>query len=425
MKKKGGLHRKLLIMTLVPLFVMGCVIALFSYFAFAHTMQKEVERGLQNMALMTLYSYDNMYPGDYMLKEEGKAYFFYKGETRLSGNNHYIDKIKEETGIDLTFFFYDVRVMTTICDRDGNRIIGTSAHARVIEDVFKQQKEHFYHNVLVNGEEYFAYYKPIFNSDGTCVGMMFAGKPTSSVQQEILLAVSPILIIALIMMFLSSFICSGFTKEIVTTISKEKTFLREIAQGNLKAELDCKIMQRKDELGEMGRFTIHVQKFLREMVERDALTKLYSRRIGEGKLRKLQQTAIADGLSYCVVMCDIDFFKKFNDEYGHDCGDLVLKDISNIFNLSMMGKGFAVRWGGEEFLLIYENRKLDQALEDLKELREKIIGHEVNYKEQILHITMTFGIVEGSEKEIAIIIKEADDRLYKGKIGGRNQIIAE
>jgi len=96
MKKKGGLHRKLLIMTLVPLFVMGCVIALFSYFAFAHTMQKEVERGLQNMALMTLYSYDNMYPGDYMLKEEGEAYFFYKGETRLSGNNHYIDKIKEE-----------------------------------------------------------------------------------------------------------------------------------------------------------------------------------------------------------------------------------------------------------------------------------------------------------------------------------------
>ena len=425
MKKKGGLHRKLSIMTLFPLLIMGIVITLFSYMAFDHTMQKEVESGLRNRARSTIYTYDSMYPGDYHLVQEGEAYYLYKGDEKLSGNFEYIDKMKEETDIDLTFFFYDVRVMTTIKDKDGNRIIGTNAHARVIEDVLKRHEATFYHNVLVNDEEYFAYYEPIFASDGTCIGMIFAGKPTKNVNHDILIAVSPILIIAIIMMILTSFICNGFTKELVSTISKEKSFLRDIAQGNLKAELDCRIMQRKDELGEMGRFTVHVQKFLREMVERDALTKLYSRRIGEGKLRNVQMKAIEDGIPFSVVMCDIDFFKKFNDEYGHDCGDLVLKEISNIFNNNMIGKGFAVRWGGEEFLLIYEDKNFENALKELQELRNKIINHEVVYKEKALHITMTFGIVEGSNEEISVIIKKADNRLYKGKRGGRNQIVSE
>lgn len=425
MKIKGGLHRRLLQMTIIPLLIMGLVITLFSYMAFNHTMQKEVERGLRNMALSTLYAYNDRYPGDYQLKQDGNAYYFYKGDERLSGNYDYIDRIKEQTDIDLTFFFYDIRVLTTIRDNDGNRILGTSAHFRVVEDVYKKQAETFYHNVLVNEEEYFAYYAPIYNSDGECIGMIFAGKPTQTVNKEILFAVSPIVVIAVIMMILTSLICSGFTKEVVSTISKEKTFLREIAQGNLKAELDCRIMQRQDELGEMGRFTVHVQKYLREMVERDALTKLYSRRIGEGKLRKLQQKSIEEHFPFSVVMCDIDFFKKFNDEYGHDCGDLVLREISSIFNQSMMGKGFAVRWGGEEFLLIYEDMYLEDALQELEELRKIIVEHELHYKEQILHITMTFGIVEGDSREISSIIKDADNRLYKGKVSGRNIIISE
>ena len=425
MKKKGGLHSKLLRMTLIPLLIMGLVIMLFSYFAFNNAMQKEVERGLRNMAKSTLFTYDKMYAGDYKLEQDGDTYYFYKGDERLSGQYDYIDKLNEESDIDITFFFYDIRVLTTIKDKDNQRIIGTNAHSRVVEDVFKQQKEKFYQNVLVNGEEYFAYYAPIINSDGTCIGMIFTGKPTKAVRNEILIAVTPILIIAFVMMLLTSFICSGFTKEVVNTITKEKTFLREIAQGNLKAELDCRIMQRQDELGEMGRFTVHVQKYLREMVERDALTKLYSRRIGEGKLRKLQQKSIEESFPFSVVMCDIDFFKKFNDDYGHDCGDLVLKEISSIFNNFMMGKGFAVRWGGEEFLLIFENYHLDNALTELERIRDQINNHELHYREKVLYITMTFGIVEGDNRELSLIIKEADNRLYKGKVGGRNRIIAE
>ena len=425
MKTKGGLHKKLLRMTLIPMLIMGIVITLFSYVAFTRTMQNEVERGLRNTALSALCAYDGMYPGDFGLLQDGDNYILCKGKNKLDGANGYIDKIKEKTETDITFFFYDIRVLTTLKDASGRRIIGTSAHAKVIDDVFKKEEEHFYHNVLVNNEEYFAYYAPIYNSDKKCIGMIFAGKPSKNVQNEIMLAVSPILVIALIMILLTSFLCNGFTGELVSTISKEKIYLEELSKGNLKAELDYRIMQRDDEIGEMGKFTVHVQKFLKEMIERDALTRLYSRRIGELRLKNVQQKLIDQQMPFCIVMSDIDFFKKFNDKFGHDCGDLVLKEIAGIFNKEMFGKGFAIRWGGEEFLLIYENKVLTDALRELENLCDKIRELELFYQGKRLKITMTFGIVEGNEGDISSIIKEADNLLYKGKTNGRNQIVSK
>ena len=100
-----------------------------------------------------------------------------------------------------------------------------------------------------------------------------------------------------------------------------------------------------------------------------------------------------------------------------------MKEIASIIAINMMGKGFAVRWGGEEFLLIYENCTLQTAGEYLEKTRQEIISHELHYNEEILHITMTFGIVEGKkEMDIESNIKMADDLLYQGKMNGRNQI---
>ena len=122
-------------------------------------------------------------------------------------------------------------------------------------------------------------------------------------------------------------------------------------------------------------------------------------------------------------MGDIDFFKKFNDTYGHDCGDLVLRDIASIFNEYMLGKGFAVRWGGEEFLIIFEDADLTKALGLLKVLRQKVLDHVIEYESNKLGVTMTFGLVQGDMRDIDDIVKEADELLYIGKQNGRNRIV--
>lgn len=423
-KRKGNLRNKLIQVTVIPLVLTGIVILFTTYFACSSSMQKEVQRGLQNVAMLTQRMTDHLYIGDYYLKEENGYYSIYKGEHDLTGHHGFIQEIKQDTGIDITFFFGDVRVLTTLPDQNGNSLLGTVAHPRIVKDVYVGKQEMFYEKALVGEEQYFAYYVPLYNGDGTCIGMVFAGKPTKEVNREIIVSLLPIVVVLIFVVAMFCVICSNFTKEMVMIISRIKTFLREISQGNLKAELDSRIMQRDDELGEMGRFTIHVQKYLREMVEKDMLTKLYSRRIGEVKLRQVQAEAIENGTAFTVVMGDIDHFKRFNDSYGHDCGDKVLKEVAAIMAKHMMGKGFAVRWGGEEFLIIYEGCTAKEARIHLEKMREEIISHELQYNEEVLHITMTFGIIEGvKNQDIAMSIKIADDFLYQGKMNGRNQIV--
>ena len=124
-------------------------------------------------------------------------------------------------------------------------------------------------------------------------------------------------------------------------------------------------------------------------------------------------------------MADIDYFKKFNDTYGHDCGDLVLKSVADILINSLYGRGYAVRWGGEEFIIVLENTTLDEGVKLLNEIKDLVCKSCVFYDELRLSITMTFGITEGSEDSIHELLKEVDTLLYQGKENGRNQIVVK
>lgn len=423
-KTKGKFSRKLLQITIGPLVLAGILVLLITYIGISATIQKEVRRGLRNIAIVTQRLVDHSYVGDYYLEQSDGSYNIYKGSTNITGNDHILQEIKRDTGVDVTFFYGDIRVLTTLKYEDGSSFVGTTAHSDVVEDVLDEGREMFYRKILVGEKPYFAYYTPLYNGDGTRIGMVFAGKPTNVVNSEIAHTLFPIFLLLLLVGTGACIICIGFAKEVIFSFSQIKTLLREIAQGNLNAELDEQIVDRNDELGEMGRFVVHVQKFLCEMIEKDMLTKLYSRRIGETKLKQVQADSIKYEKDFCVALGDIDFFKKFNDMYGHDCGDRVLKEISALISKNMSGKGFAVRWGGEEVLIIYENASLKEAKAYLEIMREEIIRYKLRYNEQNLSITMTFGIVEGTKiHDIAQSIKQADDLLYQGKTNGRNQIV--
>ena len=262
-KNKSKLNAKLLQITVVPLILTGIVILISTYVTFSNTMEREVQRGLSSIAITTLHAYDRLYPGDYALVERNGEYTFFKGLYNLSENDNYLQEIKRDADIDITFFYGDMRVLTTLETEEGHTMIGTTAHPKVVVDVFDGQREKFYRSVLVGSQNYFAYYSPVYNGDGTCVGMIFAGKPTNVVQAEIRKAMLPTFGVILFMIFIAGLICTSFTKELVMIISRIKSFLKELAQGNLKAELDGRILQRQDELGEMGRFTSHLQRALR------------------------------------------------------------------------------------------------------------------------------------------------------------------
>ena len=160
---------------------------------------------------------------------------------------------------------------------------------------------------------------------------------------------------------------------------------------------------------------------LKKEANTDRLTGLSNRRRAIEYLDEM--ISEQNGSPISVAMGDIDFFKKVNDTYGHDIGDVVLKEVAALMT-RMCTDAFVARWGGEEFLIIYKDHNGDEAFIKLEELRRAIQRMSINACGHEIKITMTFGLSEYDfEKDGETAIKEADDRLYQGKENGRNQVV--
>lgn len=153
----------------------------------------------------------------------------------------------------------------------------------------------------------------------------------------------------------------------------------------------------------------------------DTLTGLYNRRCTMDYLGNLFD---APNSQISICLCDIDFFKKVNDTYGHNVGDVVLKSIAETFHKVLPETCFCSRWGGEEFLLIFPASNGDEAHVLLESLRRAISGISFDGGGKPFHVTMTFGLVEYDYRsDLTTILKQADDKLYVGKESGRDRIV--
>lgn len=153
----------------------------------------------------------------------------------------------------------------------------------------------------------------------------------------------------------------------------------------------------------------------------DSLTGLYNRRY---IMEKLENECKRKKKRFSLIMADIDFFKNINDTFGHDCGDHVLKVISQTLKGTVREQDFVSRWGGEEFLLLLPETEIEGAcllVDRIKKITEEQI---IEYDKVKVSITMTFGVTESQDYEtIEDIIKKADNALYEGKSRGRNCVI--
>ena len=175
-------------------------------------------------------------------------------------------------------------------------------------------------------------------------------------------------------------------------------------------------------------------KKLKIISEHDPLTKLPNRRsVISGTISNIMRGVCPNGV--CIAIGDIDFFKKVNDTYGHEAGDEVLKQLAVLCSEYMSSHGIAARWGGEEFLFVFNNENLDEAGMNANELLSKIRNMTVKWNDIEIKVTMTIGVAdvntfisgEVTEAEIDDRINEAvsaaDKKLYMGKSNGRNTVV--
>lgn len=156
----------------------------------------------------------------------------------------------------------------------------------------------------------------------------------------------------------------------------------------------------------------------------DLLTGLYNRRHMEEKVGQELKANETNSSEFTLVTADIDHFKKINDTHGHDCGDLILKEISANIQRSLRANDSVARWGGEEFMILLPGIGSDQARILAERIRKRVESQVYTHYDHQLHVTLTMGIASvKTDDTILSLAKRADLALYHGKQTGRNCVI--
>jgi diguanylate cyclase (GGDEF)-like protein len=217
-------------------------------------------------------------------------------------------------------------------------------------------------------------------------------------------------------------VASGYFLSVQNGIIK---YLREIDDGQYEHTMDAKLIKRKDEYGVMSRLFVKMNDSLVSLILKDGLTELYNRRAAMKRLEQFMMNANSvGGETFTFAICDIDFFKKVNDTYGHNCGDVVLKMVSDNLRAVEVGQDFVARWGGEEFIMVLKGHMKDN-LVTINSVADSIRNSVVTYDKKEVRVTMTFGVTEYHVPEkLDNMISRADSLLYQGKEGGRNRVVS-
>jgi len=194
-------------------------------------------------------------------------------------------------------------------------------------------------------------------------------------------------------------------------ISREITQLKRLNE-NLELEVNKRTHQLEEALEKIKQISIT-----------DKLTGLYNRYHIDSVLENNQKMADRHDICYGLILLDIDDFKLVNDTYGHNAGDLLLKEFSSLLKNSIRQTDILGRWGGEEFLIIVSHTSEDSLLTLAEHIREKIENYSFT---DIPKITASFGVsLLKKDEEIQSVLHRADIALYKAKEKGKNMVQLE
>lgn len=165
---------------------------------------------------------------------------------------------------------------------------------------------------------------------------------------------------------------------------------------------------------------VKAERSLLKSATQDKLTGLNNRNHGEELLREAYIYASAKSTGLNLIMCDIDYFKKINDNYGHPTGDEVLKEVAEILRKSVRGSDAVIRWGGEEFMVLLKDCTQASAVELAERIRTRVEHHQ---QATVGQVTISLGLATLENKEtLKQLISRCDEALYDAKHAGRNRL---
>lgn len=225
---------------------------------------------------------------------------------------------------------------------------------------------------------------------------------------------------------------NDFTQELhgASELSDLKSIVESLAESTNRMErqnkdLETKLNTSQQQIAELSSNL----ETARTESRLDQLTGIANRKAFDETVREMTAVAIDEGQDLCLLIGDIDYFKKFNDSFGHQTGDQVLRLVAACLTSVLKGQDFAARYGGEEFVVLLPDTHLQAATTVGNHLRKTVMSKKLVKKstgEDLGHVTMSFGAAKFRPGEsIDSWVHRADSCLYAAKRAGRNQVKCE
>lgn len=260
-----SIKKKILAMTIGPVLIMGIISVAFTLTRVQGAMIDEIQDALKGTAAATLAAYDQN-TGDYIKASNGDIW---KGSYNISKSESLVDGIKDNTGMDVTFFYGTKRIMTSAKDSDGNRILGSPAGDMVKKTVLKGGKNYFSRQVSIDGVMDYGYFIPIHQngSNTDIVGMIFVGTNKAKMDSVIHhIMLTNILVVVIIMVLCAAIgykLSSSMSRNIRTSIG----VVEKVSKGNLDVWVDDKLLKRHDEIGDLSRVTVTLRDAMKTVIQ--------------------------------------------------------------------------------------------------------------------------------------------------------------
>ena len=243
------LQYKMLILAIIPVLIMGIVAILISNTVVKNKLLDDAKQKLKATSNAVLAAYDQN-AGDYFVNATGDVW---KGAYNVSLSTPFIDDIAAKTGIEVTFFYNDTRLVTSLKDADGKRILGSKAGDFLVENVLQDGNEVFTNRVLVDGTFYFGYYVPVHqNNSDEIIGMVFAGMPVKEIYASLNLITMIFTVAILVILVIAVIGCLLVSRGIAKSIRNSMDVVKQISDGNLNDENEQSMLDRKDEAGALS-----------------------------------------------------------------------------------------------------------------------------------------------------------------------------
>ena len=384
------ISKKILALSLLPMIIVCALVATVGAKALETGIEKQIEQSLQIVGVSVDETYTNLYEGDYTRDKGGKVR---KGGTSISGETQLIDGLQEKTGFQVSFLYGNMRLITTLTKPEGGRINGTALE----DDVYAQIQTGealFLTDCNISEVDYYVYYQPLINSDGSVIGAIEVATPMQNVKDTISMQVKDIILIAVACVLVAATLVSVLSRSMVKTMKKTKHFLGRIVNGELDAEPDEKQCRKKDELGDVYRISVKLQKTLRSIV-----------------------TEIKDSADDLIKMAQ-DTQESVNDVY-HAVGEISdgarnQANETTDANENVVRIGEQIEYISEEVksLTDYAGR-MAEAEKASEEIMKELNGSNESTKESVLRvaeqITDMNGAIQNITKAVSMIQDIADE----------------